>query len=399
VSGFEVRQFTDGVDVMWHAHNAVVDRCLLTGNLTGVGFEGDLGALDQNGVRALTYGGDHVVQENLIQDSSLWSADSPPDSTTTGSGIPWMFVKARIREADGTEYATGRIGGMSEGDGVNGRGGAQRVVVRRNTIDGTFNGVGNGYNDGFDRYAGQDMDVYENVIRHTPDDALEPELAAINFRAWNNRIEQTLTVLSTGPVTYGPVFLVRNTAWQTGNDGDVRDGQGRAPGSTMFKYSGKSTPAARLYVLQNTFWTDRSAVDGGAQFASTGPSPEAFYLRNNLIRATHYAFDAPRAAGAWDEDANYFVTTDATRGANFKGTDYRSNVQAYRDASGQGARTNATADFASDQPLVDASIGDLRLPAGSPLIDAGLPIPNVSDRPGVDYQGAAPDIGASEVTP
>jgi hypothetical protein len=33
------------------------------------------------------------------------------------------------------------------------------------------------------------------------------------------------------------------------------------------------------------------------------------------------------------------------------------------------------------------------LPAGSPLIDAGLPVPNISDRPGIDFQGSAPDIG------
>ena len=70
-----------------------------------------------------------------------------------------------------------------------------------------FNGVVTGYNEGFDRYAGQDMDVHDNLIRHQADDALEPELAAINFRAWNNRIEHSLTVLSTGPVHFGPIYL------------------------------------------------------------------------------------------------------------------------------------------------------------------------------------------------
>ena len=118
-----------------------------------------------------------------------------------------MFVKTKIREADGSEYATGRIGGLGETTGISGRGGAQRVVVRRNTVDGPFNGIAAGYNEGFDRYASQDMDVHDNVIRHIADDALEPELAAINFRAWNNRIEDSLTVISTGPARDETILL------------------------------------------------------------------------------------------------------------------------------------------------------------------------------------------------
>ena len=390
LSGFEVRQFTNGINVLWHAERAVIDHCLLTGNLFGVAFKGDRPPPDASGIRTATYGSDHVVQDNLILDSSLRSAGSTDG--VDGSLIPWMFIKTKVREPDGSEYATARIGGQSETSGVSGRGGAQRVVVRRNTIDGPFNGVGTGYNEGFDRYAGQDMDVYDNVIRHIADDALEPELATINFRAWNNRIDESLTVLSTGPVNFGPVYLFRNVATEIGNDGDTPDGQGRVPGSTMFKYSGTSRPVARIFVLHNTFWTDRAA-NGGAQFASAGPSPEAFYLRNNLIRATQYAFEAPRTAGSWDEDANYLVTVDPARGLSYNGVVYRGNVQAYRDASGQGTRTNAAAGFSSDVPLVDPADGDVRLTPDSPLIDAGVPIPNISDRPGIDFQGAAPDIG------
>ena len=324
---------------------------------------------------------------NLIQDASFWSAD-PVASPT----IPWTFVKSNIRNADGSDYPTSRIGGSGESSGINGRGAAQRVVVRRNTIDGPFNGVVTGYNEGFDRYAGQDMDVHDNLIRHQADDALEPEFSAINFRAWDNRIEESLTVLSTGPSNYGPVFLFRNAAWRTGNEGQSRDGQGRMPGSTMLKYSGKSDPTARIYVLHNTFWTDGYA-DGGLQYASTGPSSEAFYLRNNLFRATRYAFSAPPSAGSWDEDYNHFVTTDTTRGMEYGVAIHRANVQAYRAASGQGAHTNLSGGFTGDIPLTNAMHGDLRLPGGSPLIDAGVVVPNVSDRPGADFQGAAPDIG------
>jgi hypothetical protein len=384
VSGFEIRQFDSGIEVLWGARNAVIDHNLLTGNLAGVLFRGN---------RSLSppeYGSDHVVQDNLILDSSLWSTAS----ADTGAVIPWHFIKTRIRNPDGSDYPTPRIGGLSESGGVTGRGGARRVVIRRNTIDGPFDGVRAGYNVGFDRYAAQDMDVADNLIRHIADDALEPDGSTINFRAWSNRAEESLTVLSTGPVSFGPVYLVRNTAWRTGNDGVGRDGQGRVPGTTMIKYSGSSSPIARVYLLHNTFWTDRPNVVGGAQFASLGASSEAFYLRNNLIRTTNNAFDVSRAIGSWDEDADHFASTGANYGLRFKDAIYRADVQAYRTASGQGAHTNLTSDFVTDLALLNPDSGDLRLPPGSPLVDAGIPVPNISDRPGLDFLGSAPDIGA-----
>ncbi|MGE3268392.1 MAG: hypothetical protein AB7P40_06570 [Chloroflexota bacterium] len=396
ISGFEVRQFSSGINVLSSATRAIVDHNLLTGNADGVSFRGDRRAAGESAGQPPSYGSDHVVQDNLILDSNLHLAGL--GAAVEGSHIPWMFIKAKIREADGTEYAVNRIGGQSESNGVSGRGGALRVVVRRNTIDGPFNGVSPGYNEGFDRYAGQDMDVHDNLLRHQADDALEPELATINFRAWNNRIEQALTVLSTGPVNFGPVYLFRNTALEIGNNGVPADGQGRTPGSAMLKYSGKSAPTALVYVLHNTFWTDHF-TDGGAQFASTGASPEAFYLRNNVIRTARYAFEAPREPANWDENCNYFATTDTSRGLSFSGSVYRGNVQAYRDASGQGGCTNVSEGFVSDVPLMDPAAGDLRLPPGSPLVDAGVPVPNLSDRAGLDYQGARPDIGAFEQQP
>jgi hypothetical protein len=96
---------------------------------------------------------------------------------------------------------------------------------------------------------------------------------------------------------------------------------------------------------------------------------------------------------AWDEDYNHFVTTDPGRGLAYNAYTYRANVSSYRVASGQGAHTNLFGSFSGDMPLTNPTNGDLRLPSGSPLIDAGVPVANVSDRPGVDFQGAAPDIG------
>ncbi|HEY3078810.1 MAG TPA: hypothetical protein VGM69_02770, partial [Chloroflexota bacterium] len=53
---------------------------------------------------------------------------------------------------------------------------------------------------------------------------------------------------------------------------------------------------------------------------------------------------------------------------------------------------------------VDAALGNptggvLAPPPTSPFVDAGVPVANVSDRPGTDFLGTAPDLGANEFDP
>ncbi|MBI4506697.1 MAG: hypothetical protein HY691_14275, partial [Chloroflexi bacterium] len=303
ISGFELRHFGEAVVFDAAATGGIVDHALFAGNLLGVSFRGAPGP-------PAVYGGDHVVERNVFRDSNLWSADPAADPA-----IPWPFVKLYVKNADGSDYPFDRIGEQSESTAVGGRGGAQRVVVRYNVIDGTFNGLGPGEQADFDRYAGMDMDIQDNLIRNVADDAFEPERQSINLRIWRNRVERAAVVLSTGPVQYGPVYLFRNQAWRIGADGVGRDRLGDAGvASLYFKYSGSSQPTARIYVLHNTFWTDRPDVDGSGQFAGGGAASEAFYLRNNVIHATRYAFSAPTVEGRWDEDSNAFSTTDRTRG-------------------------------------------------------------------------------------
>src|SRR5439155_4295333 len=149
----------------------------------------------------------------------------------------------------------------------------------------------------------------------------------------------------------------------------------------------------------------QKGVDGAGQYAGGGSSPERFYLRDNVLRATRYAFQA----AAWDEDANSFSTADPTRGLVAYGQRWGQDVAAYRAAalaaSGRATSTNAAWDpttgagaftAPTDAWLTDPAGGDLTLAPGSPLIDAGVPVPNLSDRPGIDFTGSAPDLGASE---
>jgi hypothetical protein len=407
ISGFELRPASSGVLLGAAANGAVIDHNLIAVGFAGVRLDGDKDASPKR------YGADHLIEQNLIVDSGLWGADPVADHT-----IPWGFVKAGIYNPDGSVYNAGRLGEGNETTAVWSRGGAHRVVVRRNTIDGTFNGVG-AYSDGFDRYATQDQDVHDNLIRHISDDAFEPEPVAINWRVWGNRVEQSSVLLSTGPLAFGPLYLIRNEAWRIGKDGVGRDKAGNpAVGATFFKYSGASDPQARVYVLHNTLWTDSTStgpgdgqgrgVDGSGQYGGGGSKPENFYMRNNVVRATRYAFQA----GQWDEDANSFSTSDTERGLAALGKRWTADVAGFRAAMGRPTRTNVgwapggagsfvrAADV--DGWLVDPTRGDLRPASGSPFIDGGVPVPNVSDHPRTGpgdltgYAGAAPDLGATE---
>lgn len=383
ISGFEFRS----VD-LWYTANAsggVVDHNLFL--LAGVSHRGDSGPPS-------LYSADQLVERNRFIDTGTWSVDPawPP--------IPWNFLKTAIR-IGGAETDWSRVGAEAETAAVGGRGGAHRLVVRRNTIDGFFNGV-SGYNQNFDRYAQRDNDIYENLLRHIADDAFEPEQQGINWRIWGNRLEDVSVAVSTGPLAYGPIYFFRNEVWRLGAVGVGADGRGaKGIGIVGFKYSGSSTPAARIYVINNTFWSDDPVADGGNQYAGGGPNTERFYLRNNIFRMTRYTFAAPSntpgTADRWDEDFNYFATTANDRGLGYGGN--RATVAAYRSASGQGANSNrgdGAGDFRTDPALADPVNGNLTLAPGSPQIDAGTTVPNIADRPGSDYRGGAPDLGARE---
>ena len=50
--------------------------------------------------------------------------------------------------------------------------------------------------------------------------------------------------------------------------------------------------------------------------------------------------------------------------------------------------------ISADPKLADSKQGDFRLADGSPCVDAGTPVPGITDG---RFQGAAPDMGAYEL--
>jgi hypothetical protein len=181
------------------------------------------------------------------------------------------------------------------------------------------------------------------------------------------------------------------------------------------------------------------------------------YVRNNVVRNTRFTSRVGQGdvATNWDEDYNVFVSrptrdfggagtsresgmrieggingghqiydsTDASDRQAVSGqtlytlADYRADLAGLAGRPrgyGNGEHTNRIGSggvdvaFASpadgsgavaalDRLLADPRDGDLTPRGGAnPLVDGGVPIPNISDRPGVDYRGAGPDLGAVE---
>ena len=132
----------------------------------------------------------------------------------------------------------------------------------------------------------------------------------------------------------------------------------------------------RLQLLGSGLWADPSlstaSANGGANYGgATGSQTEAFYLRNNIIHGTRYAFSVLEKT-MWNEDYNNFSTTDTTRGLEFGMTKYTTNLASYRWNTGQGAHTNLANDFVTTPALNNPLAGDMTLPASSPLVNGGV---------------------------
>ena len=349
--------------------------------LTGLGFDAPAsgGIIDHNlildaevyyrAAQPSTYPTRHVIERNIFRASGIWD-DQP---TTPGALIPWNFIKGTLPLPGGVD-GWGRMGDDAETAAIWGRGGPNQLVVRYNTIEGYFNGIG-GQNADFDSNSWRDTDIHDNRIRRIADDAFEPERNIINWRVWNNQIDNVTVVISTGPTHFGPVYLVGNQARELGNHGAGQDNDGDVGAKgRAFKFSGSSNPPALIVVVGNAFIArDGVPLGGGGQSANGGRSTEVFYLRNNLFVMSQYAFEYP---GAWDEDYNQWYTSDLERGLRRYLT-----IAEYRAAEDDGDSSNPAGDI-HDRVSED----DPR------LVDAGVVVPNLD----TTYLGAAPDVGALE---
>jgi hypothetical protein len=377
LSGLEFRII--GPEFFAAANHCVIDHCLFYD--TGITF---------TALQPSQYGSDHVIQHNRFISTSVVS----PDGGLT-QGIPWTWIKGNVWVQASGGVNTGyfaRVGEAEENSCIFFRGGAKRVVVRNNYMSGYFNGVAY-YNYQYDRYAAYAIDIIDNIMIDLADDAVEPEFSNMNGWIGNNIMTRCPVAVSSGPVEWGPLFVTRNTIWKAGAENVVKDDAGNTgvESGLGFKASTSSVPPAKIYVINNTFWSDLASAEFVAPYAGGSSFPESFYLRNNIIRATRYAaLPASTADAYWDEDYNHWYTSDAARGIGNSLT-----ISAYRTATGEGAHSNLSADFHTsiDSQFENVTTGDLSLISGSAFRNTGCVFPVIAD----SWNSTAPDLGSEEM--
>jgi chitodextrinase len=295
---------------------------------------------------------------NLIEQNEFWD--------TSIFNWPWEYTKGSSAENNAVTFTNE----ISRGN-----------IVRRNTIHGTFNGIGPCGSSAPPSGVTNETDVYENIFYQHTDDATEPEGYCANVRLWGNFIEDVHMAFAVAPAAPGPTYILRNVGYHFGNTRtSLQDGY---TASALKINSGYDTPIGPLYLYHNTFFTDTPNTDA---VALLNPGYSTFIkARNNIIAGTEYAlYKVNPVTLNWDWDDLY--TSDPTRFVSWQGT-------RYHDLGEFQAGTGQELHGLSEAPaFLDPEGGDFRLMPGSSLIDRGTPIPGINDT----FAGTAPDMGAYE---
>jgi hypothetical protein len=158
------------------------------------------------------------------------------------------------------------------------------TVVRRNTIHGTFNGIGPCGSAQPPGAFTSETDVYDNELSEHTDDAFEPEGWCANVRLWGNRVSDVHMAFAVAPAAPGPTWIVRNVVWRHGN---TRTSQQDGYTASVLKInSGYADPVGPLLLYHNTVVTDAPGTDAVA-LLNPGYST-IIRSRNNVLAGTQY---------------------------------------------------------------------------------------------------------------
>ncbi|MBT5712310.1 right-handed parallel beta-helix repeat-containing protein, partial [Candidatus Poribacteria bacterium] len=304
------------------------------------------------------------------------------------AGVSWQFYKATPPDF---ECATIQC--------QLGRG----TVIRHNKLHGSFGGVKNGsLGDGnvhHPRLSGADMDVYGNEFYDLRDDGVEPDGSCNNVRIWHNAFYGVNQAISNCPSTMGPAYVVRNV-FLGRPDMLVRP-------YSFLKFSAAEDSQGTTFVYHNTFFNARRSGEFTAALARSTDG-RYFRLRNNvlvvrgvpdhteiaqLLQREHHDFDYDLLYKDRVGEKENFDPFLQIAGANGKNM-YLYDLQGMRSELGWEMHgVEADPQFVGGANPMSAA--DLHLTEGSPAVDAGLWIPNISDGWG-GVRGAGPDMGAFE---
>ncbi len=233
------------------------------------------------------------------------------------------------------------------------------------------------------------IDFYNNEVLNSTDNFIEADGGLTNIRILRNRCFNVMGLpFSVQPVYAGPVYYIRNISFN-----QVRGGG--------FKLAGGNN----ALLFNNTLdgFTTMDFVSGehlmnnvfaGIAYDEEGKKSVAFNTAGE--EGTHRDFNAYRISkplpGLYrvgkGDSAQAFSSIQALAEA----TGYEEHGLVFADYSVFQDAAEPPHGGSNKDPLIDPADVDLRPAQNSPLIDAGVMIPNVTD----DFTGKAPDIGAYE---
>jgi hypothetical protein len=254
------------------------------------------------------------------------------------------------------------------------------------------------------------IDYYNNYMTNFHDDAFEIDGSMHNVRVMRNlMINSASQPLCNQPALGGPIYWIRNVSYNVPG-GQVRFGGGSGIlfyNNTLFgEVSGGTTSNTHF---RNNLILAQNATGGFGGGDASSPAVFGFTTYTNYTSSDYNGF-SPNAnapfAFQWNSPAWTVAADYASRGHNAQIETRRfKTLDEYQMATHQDAHSLLIGyesfmnvprldghDVKTVQKLYDAKDIDFRLKAGSPAIDRGIPLPNVTDV----FAGRAPDLGAVE---
>jgi len=238
-------------------------------------------------------------------------------------------------------------------------------------------------------YGRGDIDVYNNYIHETVDDFIEPDYGYENYRLWNNRCYNSMCGFSFQPMKGGPWYIFHNVN----------------VGAYLHALKVKDITGPTV-IFGNTMLTKSSRLGQG------GDILRGWILNNAWLRAT----PGPLASSGRFRPGISPVRVDynayGTGGSEpWSGIGYKDLAAKHGwDKSslhvGCGDVFQDRIELPAGKPYYSSKLKGQLIPKdwhfrhyllvpkdGSPLIDAGTALPNITG----PYLGKAPDIGAHEL--